>query len=98
MYTIHSTVPYTIKVVSAAMESGECMVLVPRLNALVREADLHLSVLETVQKMGYDKPSENQALAIKFTMFSFLSVTGWIAGGISSSLHRQNNIFGPTRP
>ena len=46
------------------MESDEDMVMIPRLNALVRQADLHIAILEAIQKIGYDRPSENQALAI----------------------------------
>ena len=46
------------------MESNEDMVMIPRLNALVRQTDLRIAILEAVQKMGYDRPSENQALAI----------------------------------
>ena len=46
------------------MESDEDMVMIPRLNALVRQADLHIAILEAIQKMGYDRPSDNQALAI----------------------------------
>lgn len=40
------------------------MVMIPRLNALVRQSDLRIAILEAIQKMGYDRPSENQALAI----------------------------------
>ena len=46
------------------MESEEDMVMIPRLNALVRQADLRIATLEAIQKMGYDGPSENQVLAI----------------------------------
>ena len=46
------------------MESNEDMVMIPRLNALVRQTDLRIAILEAIQKMGYDRPSENQALAI----------------------------------
>ena len=43
------------------MESNEDMVMIPRLNA---QANLHIAILEAIQKMGYNQPSENQALAI----------------------------------
>ena len=46
-----------------AMESDE-MVLIPRLNALVRKTDLHVVIMEAVQKMGYDQPSDSKASAI----------------------------------
>ena len=40
-----------------AMESNEDMVMIPRLNALVRQTDLCIAILEAIQKMGYDRPS-----------------------------------------
>ena len=46
------------------MESNEDMVIIPRLNTLVRQANLRIAILEAIQKMDYDQPSENQALAI----------------------------------
>ena len=49
-----------------AMESDEEMVMIPRLNALVRQADLCklIAILEAIQKMV---PSENQALPLRMT-------------------------------
>ena len=55
--TMHST-PLTL---GNAMESN---VMILRLNALVRQADLRIAILEAIQKMDYNWPSENQALAI----------------------------------
>ena len=47
-----------------AMESDKEIVMIPRLSALMGQADLRKAILETIQKMGYDRPSENQAFAI----------------------------------
>ena len=46
------------------MEFEEDMVMIPRLHALVKQSDLRIAILDAVQKLGYDRPSQHQALAI----------------------------------
>ena len=57
------------------MESEKDMVMIPNLNTLVKLFDLRIALLETIQKVGYDKPSENRALAINL---SFAGMMYWI--------------------
>ena len=38
--------------------------IVPRLNVIISETDLRVAILDVFQKMGYDRPTDNQALAI----------------------------------
>ena len=39
------------------MESNVEIVTIPRLKALVRQADLHIAIVEAIQKMGHRKSS-----------------------------------------
>ena len=83
-----------------AIEPDEAMVMIPRLNALVGQSDLHnIAILEAVQKMGYDRPSESQSLpwlsitSLAAMMFSFLYPleVANLYGTATSCSHKKKN-------